>query len=1201
MSVKLFKNRLTRFARRIPLRTIAIASLVLPVVGTVGLVGYLSYSNQQKVASKLADRLIDETSDRVEEQLKHYLSVPKQLEGMNLQAIEAGLLDLNDLESTGKFFWSQLQNFDLKSISYSDRQQEFIGVGYFKGQLEIVERSQPNLDRIHAYAPDERGNRDRAIAVYNRKNPNPSLLRPWADGESPQTLAAGQKQWSASYPQADDPTQGAIALNSPVYSNAQTFMGTIRIEIGLDRLNRSLRAIDIGRGKILILERSGLLAASSSVPALDRADRATVQALRERSGNLKAIQTAQQLRVQIEGQPQWVRLMPYQDKYGLDWLIAIAIPESEFAGPRKARVRNTLVLWIAILGGATASAIAIERGIVTPTIRLSQAAKGMTQGDWQKTIALSRVEELGQLAESFNRMAQHIQQSDAALRESETELVQFLQALPIAAIAIDPNGQPHYVNPKAVDILGVNIALNTAPEKFAQTYQIYKAGTNEEYPGQDLPLALALKGEDRYIDDAEIRRGQESVFLEVWGSPIYDIRGNITYGLIAFRNITQRRRSEHLIAEYNQFLEEQVRERTQELAAKNLELEREIQERRAAQRELQQAEQVARESEAKFAGIVQIAEDAIISADEHQRIQLFNHGAEKIFGYEAAEAIGQPLDILLPTEVRERHQQYVKNFGRSNAVAYRGMGKSDRSTIRGRRKNGEEFPAEASISKLYTKHGQIFTVILNDITERQQIEAALRQSEQRFRSAFETAALGVCLISPAGKFLQVNAALGKMLGYSEAELLSTDIEEITYSEDLESDLHYIQRTLAGEIPGFDTEKRYWHKNGHLIWTRVSAALVQDESDRPLYFIAQIQDITDRKVAEAALQEKERYLRLILNNIPQQVFWKDTNLVFQGCNANWAEAAGLEGPAAVIGKTDYDLLPQRDLAEAFRARDRQIIETGTPELHVIAKKVRPGPDGKIIWLDINKMPIRDAQGNVIGLLGVLEDITLRKQAEEALHIEQLKSDRLLRNILPEEIVKRLKQDQSAIAEQFDAVTILFADIVGFTPLAASMSPTDLVALLNQIFSRFDKLADLNGLEKIKTIGDAYLAVGGLPLPKPDHAEAVAEMALGMQEAIADFADRQGQPLSLRIGIHTGSVVAGVIGQRKFIYDLWGDAVNIASRMESLSLPGKIQVTAQTYDLLYDRYELEERGTIAIKGRGEMMTYWLMGRKAIARTV
>jgi class 3 adenylate cyclase/sensor domain CHASE-containing protein len=212
----------------------------------------------------------------------------------------------------------------------------------------------------------------------------------------------------------------------------------------------------------------------------------------------------------------------------------------------------------------------------------------------------------------------------------------------------------------------------------------------------------------------------------------------------------------------------------------------------------------------------------------------------------------------------------------------------------------------------------------------------------------------------------------------------------------------------------------------------------------------------------------------------------------------------------------------------------------------------------------------------------------------LAIQQEKAERLLKNILPEDIVCQLKDNHQTIANSFAEVTILFADIVGFTQISAQITPDQLVSLLNSIFSEFDLLTDQFGLEKIKTIGDAYMVVGGLPIPRDDHAEAIADFALEMQKIIGKFYQATGEQLQIRIGINTGPAVAGVIGLRKFVYDLWGDAVNTASRMESSGLPGKIQVSGHTYEKLKGKYYLEKRGLIEVKGKGQMETFWLINK-------
>lgn len=227
--------------------------------------------------------------------------------------------------------------------------------------------------------------------------------------------------------------------------------------------------------------------------------------------------------------------------------------------------------------------------------------------------------------------------------------------------------------------------------------------------------------------------------------------------------------------------------------------------------------------------------------------------------------------------------------------------------------------------------------------------------------------------------------------------------------------------------------------------------------------------------------------------------------------------------------------------------------------------------------------------------VVERTAELKKTNEQLVIEQEKSESLLLNILPKSIAEKLKLGHNNIVEGFAEVTILFADIVNFTQLSEQISPQELLKFLNEIFTGFDYLTERHSLEKIKTIGDAYLVVGGIPELRSDHAQAIADMAMDMQQEVAKFNARHNTTLSIRIGINTGPVVAGVIGTKKFIYDLWGDAVNTASRMESHGMAGCIQVTQSTYEYLQDNYQLEARGIIQVKGKGEMTTYFLTGKK------
>lgn len=238
------------------------------------------------------------------------------------------------------------------------------------------------------------------------------------------------------------------------------------------------------------------------------------------------------------------------------------------------------------------------------------------------------------------------------------------------------------------------------------------------------------------------------------------------------------------------------------------------------------------------------------------------------------------------------------------------------------------------------------------------------------------------------------------------------------------------------------------------------------------------------------------------------------------------------------------------------------------------------------------PTGDAAFNLIatGILTVAVLAYFIRQRDKF----QQRSDDLLHNILPDEIAERLKAGNTMIADDFASASVLFADVVGFTPMSAGMSPPELVGLLDDVFTRFDGFVAELGLEKIKTVGDEYMVAAGVPRARPDHAHAIATLALRIRDHVATNHVR-GHRLSLRIGINSGPVTAGIIGTHKFSYDLWGDTVNTASRMESEGLPGSIQVTPATYELIKDEYVCEARGLISVKGKSEMETYLLISRR------
>ncbi len=327
-------------------------------------------------------------------------------------------------------------------------------------------------------------------------------------------------------------------------------------------------------------------------------------------------------------------------------------------------------------------------------------------------------------------------------------------------------------------------------------------------------------------------------------------------------------------------------------------------------------------------------------------------------------------------------------------------------------------------------------------------------------------------------------------------------------------------------------------------------------------------------------------------------------------ANVTEAADGQAALDLLAQREFDLIvldiemPRVNGFEVLASLKRDparrhlpvIVASGLDRLDAVVRCIELGAEdflpkpvnsvllGARVGASLERKRLRDLER-----LRLLE----LQQEKQLLQAEQEKSERLLLNILPQAIAERLKRGEHTIAERHATVTVLFADLVEFSALSNHTDPQELVALLNDLFSRFDRLAGQHGLEKIKTIGDCYLVVGGLPEPTASHATDVASMALEMLTALADLNRERGLKLGLRIGLNSGPVVAGVIGSRKFTYDLWGVTVNLAARVQSSGLPNRVNVSANTFELLRNDFRLTERGTVECKGLGQVRTYLLEG--------
>ncbi|MEB3231195.1 MAG: adenylate/guanylate cyclase domain-containing protein [Leptolyngbyaceae bacterium] len=493
-----------------------------------------------------------------------------------------------------------------------------------------------------------------------------------------------------------------------------------------------------------------------------------------------------------------------------------------------------------------------------------------------------------------------------------------------------------------------------------------------------------------------------------------------------------------------------------------------------------------------------------------------------------------------------------------------------------------------------------FNRVINGMMRQLQVSfVALDQSEARNRALLKAIPDLILEIDRNGIYIDYVEAEGRWLPQqaSSAERIGQSVHDV-----LPPDLAHQYMAVINQVLG-DRQPQYLEYNLRLNEvTYTYEARVVAYSETSVLFV--VRDITERKRVELDLRRSEATNRALISAIPDLLIRMKRDGTYLGMVAGndiaLFNAAQVEQENSNIREILPPHLAQKRLDYIQRALESETIQLYEQQLEL---------QGQLRYEEVRIVPMGDDE-----VLNIVRDITARMWAEAELRRaneeleqrvaqrtaelqrEKERSEQLLLNILPGSIAEQLKLSGQSPAEHFEEVTILFADIVGFTGLAARIEPLRLVDKLNQIFSAFDHLVDRYQLEKIKTIGDAYMAVGGLPMARADHAEAIAHMALDMQAYMHGLPIDEDleSPLRIRIGINTGPVIAGVIGLKRFIYDLWGDAVNIAARMESHGEPGNIQVTEATYLKLQGKFDLQKRGPVLVKGRGEMTTYWLLGR-------
>ncbi|MEG3437953.1 PAS domain S-box protein [Pannus brasiliensis CCIBt3594] len=1045
---------------KIPLCWVLIVPFALQISGAVGLVGYLSYRSGERAVEKLADRLIVETGNRVEQELETYLGRARKTNLANVAAFETGALDLNDFNSIGKYFYRQVRLYDFAYVNFGGADGSFIGAGYgLNNVIGIAEISPSDPRTLRAYSIDERGNRKKLRAMV----PARTNQAAWYTD----AVRAGKPVWSEIYTWGNFPDRISISASAPVYDERKKLLGVLGIDLELSGIGRFLQKLDRGNsGQIFIFERkSGKLVATSTkespAPIIggkarritgeesrDPIVRQVSRELRARFGDFRGISAPALSRLEIDRRNLFVRVIPYRDDYGIDWLTVVIVPESEFMTEIWHNWRNTIALCGLTLFVTTGLGIFFARRIARSIYRVSRASRLLAAGKWEESLEeTSFIAEIDTLNRSFHRTAEQLRSAfdrvKIALQESETKFSKVFRSCPdpMSLNTLGEGGRYVEVNDSFLELSGYSreeiigrtpkdVGLGIEPRQeeileeklkergFIRGFEYFyrtragKSGTCllsieiVEIEGKLYTLSISKDITDRKLAEKKQRESElkfaklfqispdpawigilpEGRILDVnenmarfWGYSIEEVNCKTCRELELWHNIEDFSYFQKTLTEEGRIENWEVivrdRSRTPRTVLLSATLHRfdgqdfvlgmikDISERKEAERELQRTrhwldqfslhspsiiytvvarpdglvrfeymsaacetilevasewviengnafidmihpddlaayrEAVARSAErmetfshqwrvitpsgnikwlqgksrperrqngsiAWYGVVVDITEQkrverelqralqqiethfensplAIVQWDKDFRVLRWSKQAERVFGWRSEEIPVLPIDLIYP-EDRERSTEHLHRL-------LSGTVKGESILLRNYTKDGRLITCQWYSSAILDDSGDFHSCLAFawDITDRVKAEECLRESEERFRSAFEDTGNGMALVALDGRFLQVNRSLCEMIGYGEAELLTKGFQDITHPDDASANLEGLERLLTGQIRVYRVEKRYLHASGRIVWGSVTVSTITDKAGNPLYFVVQIQDISER--------------------------------------------------------------------------------------------------------------------------------------------------------------------------------------------------------------------------------------------------------------------------------------------------------------------------------------------------------------------
>jgi adenylate cyclase len=1257
MPVKLLNRLVSRVSGKVPLRTVLIVPFVLQIFAAVGLTGYLSFRNGQQAVNKLATQLQSEQSDRIDRHLNTYFATPNQINQINLNAIELGLLNLNDFQTTGRYFWKQMQTFDVGYISFGNKNGEFIGVERLdNGNLLINEVSKSHLGKLFVWATDNQGNRTKLLAV---KNWEPRKEAWYADA-----VKAGKPVWSQIYPWEDKPEVISISSSYPVYDQTKTIVGVLSIDRLLSQISQFLNNIKISKsGETFILERDGYLVASSSTEApfrvidgqakrLRASDskepliRLTTQYLTKQYKNLSEINTRQQLKLTIEGQRQFVHITPWRDTLGLNWLIVVVIPESDFMQEINANTRTTILLCIAALIVATIIGIFTSRWIVRPILRLNASAKALAVGKWEQTVEMKRSDELGELAKSFNSMAGQLQESftalegknaemkglNEALTQSESRLTQFLEAVPVGVTVYDATGKIYYANRTAQDLMGKGVMPDATPEQLSEVYQVYIAGTDQLYPAEQLPSTRAVKGESVSVEDLEIHQGETIIPLDVRATPIFDEKGAIAYAIVAFTDITQRKQAEAERIHFTQELERQneALERLNNLKDEFLantshELRTPLNGMIGIAESMMDGAvgQLSQQQQKNLLLIVQsghrlatLVNDILdFSKLRHKTIelQLQPVGLREIAS--VVLTLSQPLinnkDLQLvnaippdfpPAQADENRLQQILYNLVGNAIKFTEKGIVEISAVvvdppQQSLKRGEQHNSTALVPLLESQEQHNSTALVPPLESREQNNST-------------------ALVPPFLRGARGDRAKYLAITISDTGIGIPDDKLDRIFESFEQADGSTAREYGGTGLGLAITKKLVELHGGEI--RVESTVgVGSRFTFTLPVASGQVAVSDRSYLSCVLRPKQEVNeseggeRILQTNSPQSIKPLIQNL---DSSQQFKILIVDDEPVNIQVLINHLSLQNYSLTQAYNGTEAlAAIEQGFKPDLILLDVMMPRMTGYEACKKIrekfpaNEVPIlmltaKNQVNDLVEGLSVGANDYLTKPISKNELLARIKTHLRLSNLniasgrfVPHKFLQLLGKESIIDVAVGDYVqqdmSILFSDIRDFTTLSERMTPEENFKFINAYLSRMESAIIENNGFIDKFIGDAIMALFS------GSADDAVKAGIAMLNRIVEYNQHRANsayaPIKIGLGINTGSLMLGTVGgKNRMDGTVISDAVNLASRLESLTKNYGVSllISQQTFLHLHDpsEYSIRFIEKVTVKGKSKAVT-------------